>query len=328
MTTSNEERRQKREAAKTRFVESQRAGVEAIQDALHSLKERLFPGNGTTMAGHAVIDDLLFRKLFAETFSAYAGDYRINSACVRWKEAEADFLEAQERWGNSPCDADTLYYVEHIIRPAMLVFPCSTDQALAWANRNRDTGAPGEGPTGFIYVPEWLVTALGQHDVDSALNVLADAGLSVYGELEEAQARGDYEVQRSSRAELRNLEQAIQAFEAIQALLPAYQSEVERPLVDPDTQWCSIRCSPKAKAIQRLVVDALNSLQSLDAKSSAVINWIAENVSREWVRASGAGGVEYYNGAAWEELTVRAIGEQLNTIRKRVRAVDQAETTT
>jgi hypothetical protein len=317
----------KREAAKARFIESQRAEVAAVQDALHALKARLSPGNGITMAGHAVIDNLQFRKLFAETFSAHADDYRIDSSCVRWKETEADFLEDQEGRGNSPCDADALYYVEHIIRPAMLVFPCSTDQALAWANRNRDTGAAGKGPTGFIYVPDWLVTALGQRDVDSALNVLADAGLSTYGELEEARALGDHEVQRSSRAELRNLEQAIQAFEAIQTLLQPSPSEVGRPPVDPDAQWRDISCSPKAKVIQRLVVDALNGLRSLDAKSSAVIDWIAENCTKERVRARGAGGHEYYNGAAWKELTVRAIGEQLNTTRKRVRAVDPAETT-
>ena len=221
-----QERAVGRAAAKDKFVESHRAALEAIPGELNVLKARLHPGRGGAMKGHKVIDHLLFRKLFAETFSsgeygnAGAGqDYVIEPAGVRWKETEHDFIASREQVGYPPSDADTIFYVEHLIRPATLAFACSTDQAEAWANRNRDTGAYGKGPTGFIYVPDWLIDALGQIDADGALVVLADAGLSIYAELLKAQAEGDFQGQKLSRAELRNLHQAIEAFETIKVLL-------------------------------------------------------------------------------------------------------------
>jgi hypothetical protein len=82
-----------------------------------------------------------------------------------------------------------------------------------------DTAGPGQEPTGFLYVPDWLVEALGSPDAASAMVVLANAGLSVYDDLDEAQKDGDHEVQKSSRGELDNIRQAITAFMEIDATL-------------------------------------------------------------------------------------------------------------
>lgn len=86
------------------------------------------------------------------------------------------------------------------------------------------------------------------------------------------------------------------------------------------SRWNQVSYSPNAKAIQRLVVDAVNGLQSLDVKSPAVISWLASNASQREVAVSKSGEYEYHNGAAWVALETRAVGEQLNALRKRLRA--------
>lgn len=205
-------------AAKERFVESHRAALAAIPVELKSLKARLHLGRHVAMKSHKVVDHLLFRKLFAETFSsgpydveAASKNYVIEPSGVRWRISEEAYLADREREGCSPCSAATISHVEEVIRPATQAFPCSTDQVQAWADR--------QSRTGEIYVPEWLINALSQDDADTALAVLADAGLAIYDAFAQAQDQGNFEGQRRSRAELRSLQQAIQAVETIKELL-------------------------------------------------------------------------------------------------------------
>lgn len=90
---------------------------------------------------------------------------------------------------------------------------------------------------------------------------------------------------------------------------------------DLDTQcWQPVVCSSNAKALQKLVVAAVNGLKRLeDLASQAVIDWLLTSKPNE-VTSKAAGGYEYNNGRAWVKLTTDAVAAQLRDIRKRVRA--------
>lgn len=188
------------------------------------------------MQDKKVIDHLLFRKLFAESFAAFnidgyhgrgGDDYVIETSAVRWKQTEDDFLREVGRFMGS--SDDTTITMLEIIRRATLAFPCSLAQALEWANNNRDTGAAGDGPNGFIYVPDWLIEALGQSDAEAALNVLSAVAAELDVKVTVAEANGDFDEQRSARSERVHLVFAMEAFEEIRQLSPTTSRSVPQP---------------------------------------------------------------------------------------------------
>lgn len=189
------------------------------------------------MQDKKVIDHLLFRKLFAETFGVFnidgyhghgGDDYVIGTSCVRWKQTEEDFLQ---EFGHfmGPVGDTTITLLE-IIQRATLAFPCSPAQALEWANNNRDTGAAGDGPSGFIYVPDWLIEALGQADAEAAMNVLSAVAAELDAAVTIAEANGDIDEQKSARSERGHLMLAMEAFEEIRRLLPTTSQSKAQPV--------------------------------------------------------------------------------------------------
>ena len=87
--------------------------------------------------------------------------------------------------------------------------------------------------------------------------------------------------------------------------------------------WSPVSASRGAKRIQVLVVEAVNGLASLDVKSPQVIQWLADNKSEREVRGARSGGYEYFNGAGWDQLSTRAVGDQLKILRGRSRTFDR-----
>lgn len=213
------------------------------------------------MQDQQIIDHLLFRKLFAETFApftidGFAGrggdDYVIEPSGVRWKQTEDDFIQGVGR-ALGPTDETTITMLE-IIQRAKLPFPCSPMQALAWADRNRDTGSVGDGPNGFIYVPDWLVEALGQRDADAASSILSAATDELDAEIAASQADGDHDKARHARHERANLALAVEAFTEIRRLLaPPVMDNMSR------TKRISAAEANKSKLLLAIVDAGLNA---------------------------------------------------------------------
>ena len=149
------------------------------------------------MQDQRVIDQILFRDLFAELFRDGLGDedeYRIDASGVWWHTPENEFVQKRDRM-DGPGRSETTFYVNEVIRPATLEFPCSPAQALVWARRSARTWA---------YVPQWLEEALEEPDADGALAVLEAAAATL-----------------DEKGELGSLNRAAAAFRTIREKMPA-----------------------------------------------------------------------------------------------------------
>lgn len=316
-----ERRKAEKKAAKDDFVRRHVAALESLPVEFQELRARLRPGDGTLMKSQRVIDHLLFRKLFAETFANGSRDYVIESSGVRWHQSEEALLSSE----SLEEDHEIIFRIENIIRPAQLSFLCSTDQALAWAIKNMDSAPLGEMPDGFLYVPDWLIGALNSDDTDSAQAVLVEAGLRTCEALQRAQSEGDHAAQKLDLAEIRNLKLAIEAFAEIARLIelspaaPNVALGQEAPSVGA---WKEIDPSPKAQRIQHLVIAALNGLKKWpnEVTPPKIINWLSSSAEhRDFIRQDG-GIYKYNNGSGWKHLSHDAIQNQLDTISSRLSA--------
>ena len=281
-----------RQEAKQKFIRDHANSLEAVPSELNTLIERLRPGQGEAFNTTQIIDHLLFRKLFAETFAdgtvcgvrAQGGsDFIVTMKGVRKRNRQTNKEETEEGFqselGHLFGTSDPEYIAQfEDIRSSTLDFPCSTDDALAWALLHRDTGALGDGPNGVIYVPDWLISALEAEDVDAAMLVLARAGLSVYAKLATAQSEGDHEEQAASRSELRNLQQAMEAFGAIKvaAIARATQATPSDTMQFGSAPPTDIMDRSGLKPPGRLLAAAMEGLGvSLDrVTKEAVANWL------------------------------------------------------
>lgn len=265
------------------------------------------------MQDQPIIDHIIFRKLFAESFSSFSVDghrgqlgdeYIVEPRGVRWHETEDDYLQSAAGRLSGPSDAQTLAMLE-MIRDAELPFPCSPSQVLAWIARSADI---------WTYVPDWLREALAQDDAGAALRVLSDAADSLEAEADTARVNNDPEAERSIEHERGSLRLAIEAFEEIGRALG--RTGVVRQSIPADR--VDYQPSKGAKTLQVLVVAAVNGLQREPCSlgSQQVIDWILEH-KKDQVRKNNCGdGYEYCKGVGWNPLTADVVGKQLKNLAR------------
>ena len=130
------------------------------------------------MQDQAIIDHLIFRKLFAESFSAFSvnehrgrlGDeYIVEPSGVRWHQTDDEYLRSPAGRLGGPSDPHTLVVLQYM-KDARLPFPCSLRQALEWVERSADV---------WTYVPDWLREVLSKDDIASALVTLKKASVTL-----------------------------------------------------------------------------------------------------------------------------------------------------
>lgn len=192
------------------------------------------------MQDQKVIDHLVFRKLFAESFSAFTvngfrgrgGDeYVIEPEGVRWHITEDEYLQGPGRLGG-PTDADTLYWLSKI-KLASLPFPCSPTQALNWVARSAST---------WIYTPDWLIESLAQDSPEKAIKIIEaaivqlnekekSAGAAFADAIRDAR-EDDADLERTSeinaRTEAQSASLAVEAFREIELLMEAPKSTTKK----------------------------------------------------------------------------------------------------
>jgi len=330
LSADAERRKAEKKAAKDDFVRRHAAALEALPVEFRELRARLKPGDGTLMKSQRVIDHLLFRKLFAETFANGTRDYVIESSGVRWHQSEEALLAAE----SLEEEHEIIFRIENIIRPARLSFPCSTDQALVWAMNNMDSAPPGGNPNGFLYIPDWLIGALKQDDTDSALAILADAGLRVCADLTEAQSEGDHAAQKLDLAEIRNLKLAIESFGEIGtlAIKNANATKHQRAVAGRQSIGSNnLEIGNKSGAIGNEILVAAQ--RAGDPWPTASV-W--QELERMTIKGTGTCLVEVHGASEGfparityidakgkeREITPKMLGERLVQLRKKLRKTD------
>lgn len=155
-----------------------------------------------------VIDNVLFRKLFASSFSGGVGDgYRITERGVRWRESEDEHTERLPP-SFSPTDDQIIAMLE-IIRAARLDFPATFREALGWAERN----------DAETYVPDWLMAAMRANSPEAALAVLSASTIDWDSKVNEFAAAQDWGGERAAQRELREISGVMEAFKSIREQL-------------------------------------------------------------------------------------------------------------
>ncbi len=258
------------------------------------------------MKDQRVIDHLIFRKLFAESFSESLGDnYVVATSGVRWKESEADFIKD---FGSTRGASDrfTIEFVEDIIRPASLDFPCSPSQALAWATGSADTWA---------YVPDWLKCALGQNDARAAVTVLKPKAALLNDEAAAARAKGDSEGARKALRESECLHLAVEAFHEIERLIGATANgQADVPL----TSAPSPKVRQRTDLLTDEIIEAIRTL-GISATPTEVLGWLKKQAGKQGscVVRTTIDGVTWRRAGGTESTTsLRAIGERLIRFRR------------
>lgn len=99
------------------------------------------------------------------------------------------------------------------------------------------------------------------------------------------------------------------------ALSPVSSSEARAVL--NEQVWVPYNCTNRAKALQRLIVEAVNGLQMQPHQlaSQEVIGWLVTNKSKQEIRLTEQG-YQYFNGAGWKDLSTSAVAAQLRGLTK------------